>query len=110
MPYVEGYKPRGNYQSKLAQEIESFLDQNPNFLEKLAAAPTLNPDTASPANLDLDTIIEDPPGQIIGPKEGAKPWISRKGRRIDFAERDARNSSSCWSGTGFGWLGEMTSP
>jgi hypothetical protein len=28
---------------------------------------------------------------MIGPKEPQKPWLSRKGRRIDFAERDAMN-------------------
>jgi hypothetical protein len=28
---------------------------------------------------------------MIGPNELGKPWLSRKGRRIDFAERDALN-------------------
>ena len=92
LPYVEGYKPRGNYQSLLAQEVEAFLDRNPTFLEQLAGAPTLNPDKAPPSDvLDLDTIIEDPPAEIIGPKEAGKPWLSRKGRKIDFAQRDALN-------------------
>src|SRR5262245_8671197 len=92
LPYVEGYKPRGNYQSLLALEVEAFLDRNPTFLEQLAGAPTLNPDTAPPSDgLDLDTIIEDPPAEIIGPEESEKPWLSRKGRKIDFAERDALN-------------------
>jgi hypothetical protein len=92
LPYIEGYKPRGNYQSLLGQEVEAFLDQHPTFLEQVAAAPTLNPDKPPSAGpLDLDAIIEDPPEQIIGPKEPQKPWLSRKGRRIDFAERDALN-------------------
>lgn len=92
LPYIEGYKPRGNYQALLAQEVEAFLDQHPNFLEQLAAAPTLNPD--KPPNgerLDLDAIIEDPPEQIVSPAASGRPWLSRKGRRIDFAERDALN-------------------
>jgi hypothetical protein len=93
LPYIEGYKPRGNYQALLAQEVEAFLDGHPTFLEQLAAAPTLNPDKAPPPGdrLDLDAIIEDPPEQIVGPTGPQKPWLSRKGRRIDFAERDARN-------------------
>jgi hypothetical protein len=92
LPYVEGYKPRGNYQSLLAQEVESFLDRHPTFLEQLAAAPTLNPDKAPPADrLDLDAIIEDPPERMVAPEGPGKPWLSRKGRRIDFVERDARN-------------------
>jgi hypothetical protein len=92
LPYIEGYKPRGNYQALLAEEVEAFLDKHPAFLEQLAAAPTLNPDKPpSGDRLDLDAIIEDPPEQMIGPKEPGKPWLSRKGRRIDFAERDALN-------------------
>src|SRR4051795_7600612 len=46
LPYVEGYKPRGNYQSLLAQEVEAFLDKNPTFMDQLAGAPTINPDKA----------------------------------------------------------------
>jgi hypothetical protein len=92
LPYIEGYKPRGNYQSLLAQEAEAFLDRNPTFLEQLAAAPALNPDKPPPEDrLDLDQIIEEPPEQMVAPEASAKPWLSRKGRRIDFAERDARN-------------------
>jgi hypothetical protein len=92
LPYIEGYKPRGNYQALLAEEVEVFLDQHPTFLEQLATAPTLNPDKAPAADqFDLDAIIEAPPQQILAPNELEKPWLSRKGRRIDFAERDARN-------------------
>jgi hypothetical protein len=92
LPYIEGYKPRGNYQSLLAREVEVFLDRHPSFLEQLAAAPALNPDKAPAAeHLDLDAVIEDPPEQIVGRDESAKPWLSRKARRIDFAERDAAN-------------------
>jgi hypothetical protein len=92
LPYVEGYKPRGNYQTLLAQQVEAFLDKNPTFMEQLANAPTINPDKApTPAVFDLDKIIEEPPAGIIGPNELGKPWLSRKGRKIDFAERDALN-------------------
>ncbi len=90
LPYVEGYKPRGNYQGLLATEIESFLDQRPGFLEQLAAAPTLNPSTIKqPPSLDLSQIIVDPPEKIIAPSHTNKPWLSRKGQKIDFAEKDA---------------------
>jgi hypothetical protein len=92
LPYVEGYKPRGNYQSLLVQEVEAFLDRNPTLLEQLAGAPTINPDKAPPVDvLDLDKIIEAPPAEIIRPKGSDKPWLSRKGRKIDFAQRDALN-------------------
>lgn len=92
LPYIEGYKPRGNYQKLLATEVESFLDQHPGFLDKLAEAPVLNPvhgqEIASP---NLDQIIEAPPEKITSPAATSKPWLSRRARKIDFAERDAAN-------------------
>lgn len=92
LSYLEGYKPRGNYQALLTQEVESFLDRDPDFLGQLAAAPVLNP-AAAPASgpLDLDDIIEYPPERIAAPAAVAKPRLSRRGRRVDFAERDAAN-------------------
>lgn len=92
LPYIEGYKPRSNYQAILATEVESFLDQRPGFLQLLAAAPALNPTQprlVSQPNLEL--IIEAPPEKIFAPAASAKPWLSRRARKIDFAERDAAN-------------------
>jgi hypothetical protein len=92
LPYVEGYKPRGNYQGILATEVESFLDQRPGFLEKLSLAQPLNPEQGKQVSaLDLSQIIEDPPEKTIAPTATSKPWLSRKARKIDFAQRDAAN-------------------
>src|ERR1051325_1370238 len=92
LPYIEGYKPRGNFQALLAQEVETFLDQRPGFLEQIANAPTINPVNGVMTDaIDLDKIIEEPPDLITAPNEPLKPWVSRKGRRIDFAQRDALN-------------------
>jgi hypothetical protein len=91
LPYIEGYKPRGNYQALLAQAVESFLDRNPNYLDELSASPAFAPDKAAAVQLAvLDDVIEPPPDRIILPEPG-KPWLSRRARRIDFAERDAAN-------------------
>lgn len=92
LPYIEGYKPKSNYQGILAKEVESFLEANPGFLEKLAVAPAINP--VQPKNIiapNLDEIIESPPEKTILPKATSKPWLSRKTRRRDFAEIDAAN-------------------
>ncbi len=52
----------------------------------------LNPDKDPTQDvLDPDKIFVDPPAQILGPSEASKPWLSRKGRKIDFAQRDAMN-------------------
>ncbi|WP_435017961.1 protein NO VEIN domain-containing protein [Tundrisphaera sp. TA3] len=39
----------------------------------------------------LDAIFEDRPDRIIVPASDEKPWLSRKGKSIDFARRDAMN-------------------
>ena len=71
-------------------------------MEQLAAAPTLNPSTIKqPPSLDLSQIIVDPPEKIIAPSRTAKPWLSRKGQRIDFAEKDAANRRLAKIGEGF---------
>jgi hypothetical protein len=44
LPYIEGYKPRGNYQALLAQEVEAFLDQHPPLrLPGSCSAPFVQP-------------------------------------------------------------------
>jgi hypothetical protein len=92
LPYIEGYKPRSNYQGILAAEVECFLDEHPGFLDKLAAAPTLNPEQGKQISApNFDQIIEDPPSKTVAPTTTSKPWLSRKARKIDFAERDAAN-------------------
>lgn len=92
LPYIEGYKPRSNYQSMLATEVESFLDQRPGFLQQIATAPALNPtEPKSVIKPNLEDVIEPPPEKIFAPKPSQKPWLSRRGRKIDFAERDAAN-------------------
>jgi hypothetical protein len=102
LPYINGYKPRGNFQALLAQEIDSFLDACPDFLERIASATVLNQDavpTAAP--LETESVIEDPPEVMTLPEPTAKPWRSRRGRRIDFVERDARNRELGRLGEGF---------
>ena len=94
LPYIEGYKPRGNYQALLATEVGAFLDRRPDFLQQIALAPALNPTAISLVQqpiFNLDAIIEAPPEKIVASATTSKPWLSRRGRRIDFAERDATN-------------------
>jgi hypothetical protein len=101
LPYIGGYKPRGNYQALLGESVESFLDLHPSYLDELSASPALVPDKAPVVTLaDLDELIEAPPNGVILPEPG-KPWLSRRGRRIDFAERDASNRRLAEMGEGF---------
>jgi hypothetical protein len=92
LPYIEGYKPRCNYQSILAKEVEAYLEQQTDLLQKLALSPTLNPTQLKIApQPNLDDVIEAPPDTIYSPSAKHKPWITRKPTKVDFAERDASN-------------------
>src|SRR4051794_12152114 len=44
-----------------------------------------------PAGQPRLDVIEDRPERIFSPAPTSKPWLSRKIRQIDFAERDAAN-------------------
>ena len=92
LPYIDGYKPRGNYQALLAEKVEGFLEQHPDFFEQLAEARVISPQAmpSMPAGAAQD-FFEQPPDRIEAPNQTAQPWIERKGRRIDFPRRDADN-------------------
>lgn len=92
LPYIEVYKPKGNFQALLADGVKEYLDANPGTLEGLADAPLVNPENAPATEPStFDAVQEDPPDRIIAPSESVKPWITRNPRRIDFAARDAAN-------------------
>jgi hypothetical protein len=92
LPYIEGYKPLVNYQRSLATAVEEFLEKSPGLLERLGDAPKINPPGDSlPIVRDWQSIVESPPDKIVAPKLAGKPWLTRRGCRIDFAERDAMN-------------------
>jgi Domain of unknown function (DUF3883) len=89
--YIEGYMPAENVQAELADVIENIVDTDA-FFEELADVPMLNPVAAPGVVVPLGQLFEPPPERIVIPSSpSAEPWNSRRGRRIDFAERDARN-------------------
>lgn len=87
LPYIDGYKPRGNYQSLLAEAVETYLEVNPGLLAELPSTPVISPQ-AKPTLIvpNLDVVIEAPPEQVTSARTREKPWLTRRGRRIDFAE------------------------
>jgi hypothetical protein len=92
LPYVEGYKPRGNYQQLLADRVAAFLDARPHLLDEMRQAPLFCPVTLPDLrSLAPGEVVKKPPKKISLPDRQSKPWLTLKGRRIDFAERDAAN-------------------
>ena len=91
LPYIEGYKPAGNHQELLRTVVEDHLARQPEMVERLAEGRVLNP-TSAPAVGDrpVEDYFEGRPDAILVPQP-ARPWLSRRGRKIDFARRDAEN-------------------
>jgi hypothetical protein len=93
LSYIDGYKPARNIQrSLLPQAVGEYLVRHPEFFDHLADGPILCPQR-EPAVGDrpASDYFESPPDQIIVPAGDDKPWLSRRGRRIDFARHDAFN-------------------
>lgn len=91
-PYISGYKPGFNYQQSLFLAVERYVDSMSNLLDSPAIVQRVSPDDPV---LDIPimpaaTLIEAAPDIITLPV-ASEPWKSRRGRRIDFVERDARN-------------------
>ncbi len=91
-PYIEGYKPATHIQKALFQAVGEYLVRHPEFFEKLVEGPVLNP-TQVPTIGDrpIGGYFESPPEAISVPENDDKPWLSRRGRKIDFVRRDAFN-------------------
>jgi hypothetical protein len=93
LPYIDGYKPARNYQKAvLPQAVEDYLIRHPEFFDSLADGVVLNP-VVAPAYGDrpVGEFFEERPERIVVPRSEGKPWLSRKGNKIDFARRDAAN-------------------
>jgi len=89
-PYIDGYKPRFNFQALLEQAVLEYLDVHRDFFEPLIAGPVLNP-TGSPRAeaLEVNRVVETPPEAMRIPQTVWSP--SARISRFDFVTRDAAN-------------------
>lgn len=90
-PYISGYKPRGNYQTLLAEVVIEHLAGHPNFFDGLLDGPVINPAVAPAMPVSAASVFVTPPEETFVPPEPFEPWKSRRGRKIDIARRDAEN-------------------
>lgn len=60
--------------------------------EQMASLPVLNPTSPIPMDEeDVGRYFDDPPEGMVQPQGDGKPWISRRGRKVDYARLDALN-------------------
>jgi hypothetical protein len=91
--YIDGYKPAWNYQrTVLPEAVDAYLIRHPKLLETLAQDRVANP-SAAPTIGDgpIDHYFEGRPEWVTAQPGDDKPWLSRRGRRLDFARQDAAN-------------------
>lgn len=101
LPYITGYKPRGNYQQLLRDEIEGRFDSD-RSLQQTVAQVVEEPVALAPAIASLADVIV--PGPEISRKDRtyerttARPQVAK---RINYLERESRNASLGLAGEEF---------
>jgi hypothetical protein len=89
-PYIDGYKPRSNFQALLEQVVLEYLDVHRDFFDPLIAGPVLNPTTSpDPRGIEVDRLVEAPPENMTVPQTVWSP--TARLARFDFVARDAAN-------------------
>lgn len=100
-PYIDGYKPRGNYQELLKSEVATRLDVERDVAraaEALVEAPALEvPEPLSWVDVFVPPPTREPPGEFTYDKR-SRPM---RPRRINYLEREARNASLGLAGESF---------
>jgi hypothetical protein len=80
LPYIEGYKPRGNYQRLLGEEIRRFLERHPEILKDLARSDFAVTAAPESVNRKLSEILDTPPlrtpAELI--RERERTYVARK--------------------------------
>jgi hypothetical protein len=93
LPYINGYKPNVNIQGSLVETVETFLAAHPGFFDQPQIVARIEPKQLQPiVVVNPDEYFETPPDIEIVPRE-PQPWKSRRGRKQDYATRDALNRS-----------------
>jgi hypothetical protein len=89
-PYIDGYKPRFNFQTLLEQVVLEYLDVHRDFFDPLIGGPVLNPTTSpDPRGIEVDRLVEAPPENMTVPQAVWSP--TARLARFDFVARDAAN-------------------
>lgn len=89
-PYIDGYKPRYNFQALLEQVVLEYLNTHRDFFDDLIDGPVLNPvqHTVERA-VDPGKIQVPPPDAMRIPQTVWTP--DARLSRVDFVARDAAN-------------------
>jgi hypothetical protein len=94
LPYIDGYKPRTNYQELLKTEVLARLDQEPGVIaatQALVEAPVVH---QPKLGITSDVFVPPPVRELdrqLAYDRRQPPRVSP--RRVNYLEREARNAS-----------------
>lgn len=99
-PYIDGYKPRANYQELLRQEVSARLEGDAG-IARAAAVAVESPVHESPAVFDLgEILVPAPVRERTGIYERPTPRVSPR-LGVNYLEMEARNRSLGLAGEQF---------
>jgi len=93
-PYIDGYKPRRNYQELLKEEVSVRLDRD-TALHRAAERVVEGSAPRAPEVRPLADILVPPPARESDTRRGYERQVPSGGTlsRINYLEREARNAS-----------------
>jgi len=93
-PYIDGYKPRGNYQASLREEIVQQWDARPVLAvlaaHAVSAAAPAHGDALVPGDIFVPAPIRPRDRASVHERPNA-PYVPR--RKVNYLENEARNAS-----------------
>lgn len=84
MPWIEGYKPKRNYQNAIFDAIDRYLSTHEIFRAQIAEAPSADARAVSAASLFV-------PPPVLEERSERPPRLEKLVRKFDPVERDFRN-------------------
>ncbi len=96
-PYIDGYKPRSNYQQLLMDEVLMQLNGATN-LESVAATVVAAPAVAPPLIRPLSDIVVPAPERESNRIGNRRSPVPAPRRGVNYLEQEARNSSLGYAG------------
>jgi hypothetical protein len=90
-PAIDGYKPLGNYQRLLGEEVVEYLDRDPATLALIEETAATLPDRAPEPFGRIDNVVVEPPDPLPARAGVNSVGRLRTPRRINFDLLDATN-------------------
>ncbi|WP_416759930.1 DUF3883 domain-containing protein [Roseateles sp. So40a] len=88
LPFINGYKPRGNSQLLLRQVVQKFLSDQQSLIRQIADA---FEEVRTPDQQGFHARVVDPPSVQMVDRSGEAATKLRLPRHVDFAARDEAN-------------------